>query len=78
MSHVVEEAAVKRTLIGMAEAGEPLLRQALEALHQLHEAEDAGVSEPEVERLRLLADSLYQAVNDFQLVNAGQSPSTIH
>lgn len=78
MSTVVEEAAVKRTLIGMAEAGEPLLRQALEALRQLHEAEDAGVSEPEVKRLRLLADSLYQAVIDFQLVNAGQSPSTIH
>ncbi len=78
MSHVVEEAAVKRTLIGMAEAGEPLLRQAFEALRQLHEAEDAGVSEPEVERLRLLADSLYQAVIDFQLINAGHSPSTIH
>lgn len=60
MSSVADEATVKRTLIRMAEAGEPVLRRAPEALRQLHEAEDAGVSEPEIERLRLLADSAYK------------------
>lgn len=32
----------------------------------------------EVERLRLLADSLYHAVVDFQLLEAGSLPGSIH
>ncbi|MFJ4398245.1 hypothetical protein [Pseudomonas sp. NPDC089396] len=57
----------KRTLIGMVEAGEPLIQQAVDAMRQYHEAEDAGWPTEEVERLRLLAESLFQAVSDYQL-----------
>lgn len=57
----------KRTIIGLIEAGEPLIKQALEAIHAYHEAQDAGKPEEEVERLRLLSESLYQAVCDYQL-----------
>jgi hypothetical protein len=62
----------------MVEARETLMRQALETLRRLHAAEEAGFPQDEVERLRLLADSLYQAVIDFQLIRAGKPPSTIH
>ncbi len=56
----------KRTFIGMVEAGEPLIQQAVDA---------AGVSPgpgsrraaEEIERLRLLAESLFQVVSDYQL-----------
>lgn len=69
---------MKRLFIGICEAGEPLMRQALEAIRQLHEAEAAGLPGHEVGRLQLLADSLYHAVIDYQLVKAGCAPSTIH
>lgn len=63
-----------RTLTGVVEAGEPPMRQVIEASRRFRAAEDAGLSQ----RLRLFADSLYQAVIDFQLVRAGRPPSTIH
>jgi len=68
----MEQNVVKRTFIGMVEAGEPLMRQALEAIRQAHEAEAAGLPDLEVQRLHL-----YQAVIDFQLLKAGKPPSTI-
>lgn len=68
---------MKRTFSGMGEAGELLIRQALEALRQVREAEAAGVPAHQMRRLHLLADSLYQAVIDSQLVKAGYPPSTI-
>ncbi|MFJ2982272.1 MULTISPECIES: hypothetical protein [unclassified Pseudomonas] len=57
----------KRTFIGLVEAGEPLIKQAIEAMRQYHEAEAAGLPAEEVERLHLLAESLFQAVSDYQL-----------
>ncbi|WP_313300011.1 hypothetical protein [Pseudomonas sp.] len=57
----------KRTFIGMVEAGEPLLREALEAMRAYHEAQDAGKPTEEVERLQMLAESLFQVVCDYQL-----------
>jgi len=51
----------------MVEAGEPLIQQAVAAMRQYHEAEAAGQPAEEVERLRLLAESLFQAVSDYQL-----------
>jgi len=51
----------------MVEAGEPLIKQAIDAMRQYHEAEAAGQPAEEVERLRLLAESLFQAVSDYQL-----------
>jgi len=57
----------KRTFIGLVEAGEPLIKQAIEAMRQYHAAEAAGLPAAEVERLHLLAESLFQAVSDYQL-----------
>jgi len=62
----------------MVETGEPLIRQALEAIRKAQEADASGLPEHEVARLQLLADSLYHAVIDVQLVKAGNPPSTIH
>ncbi|HEN8713485.1 TPA: hypothetical protein U8203_003890 [Pseudomonas putida] len=67
----------KRTFIGLVEAGEPLIQQAIAAMRKYHEAEAAGLPSSEVRRFRLLADSLYQAVIDYQLIQAGRAPSTI-
>ncbi|WP_230380165.1 hypothetical protein [Pseudomonas putida] len=63
----------KRTIIGLIEAGEPLIRQALEAIRAYHEAQDAGKPDEEVERLHLLSESLYQAVCDYQLLVKAKS-----
>lgn len=67
----------KRTFIGIVEAGEPLIQQAIDAMREYHQAQDSGAPPEEVERLRLLADSLYQAVIDYQLIQAGRAPATI-
>ncbi|MDM3886025.1 hypothetical protein QSV36_10485 [Pseudomonas sp. BCRC 81390] len=69
---------MQRTLEGMALAGEPLLLKALEAIRAHRDAETGGAPREEVERLRLLAESLYQAVLDFQLIVAGDLPDKIH
>ncbi|MOA69503.1 hypothetical protein D3C78_1977340 [compost metagenome] len=45
--------AVKRTIEGMIEVGEPLIREAIEALRTYHNAQAAGVPVEEIERLRL-------------------------
>lgn len=45
--------AVKRTLEGMVEAGEPLMRQALQAIREAQAAEALGLAKHEVERLQL-------------------------
>ncbi|EKT4484016.1 MULTISPECIES: hypothetical protein [Pseudomonas] len=57
----------KRTFIGMVEAGEPLIQQAVDAMREYHLAQDRGAPAEEVERLRLLAESLFQVVSDYQL-----------
>lgn len=58
---------MKRTLLGMAEVGEQLIRDAIEANRLYLQAEEEGKPASEIEQLRLLAESLYQAVTDFQL-----------
>lgn len=62
----------------MVETGDPLVQQAIDAMRKYHEAEAAGVSAGEVERLRVLAESLFQAVNDYQLRALGGSTSIPH
>ena len=57
----------KRTFIGMVEAGEPLIKQAIDAMREYHRAQDCGAPSEEIERLRLLAESLFQVVSDYQL-----------
>ncbi|WP_256819153.1 hypothetical protein [Pseudomonas putida] len=60
----------KRTFIGMIDSGEPLVQQAIDAMRHYREPEAAFLPADEVQRLRLLAESLYQAVLDFQLIKA--------
>ena len=67
----------KRSFIGMVEAGEPLIQQAIDAMRDYHQAQDRGAMTEEIDRLRLLADSLDQAVIDYQLIQAGRAPATI-
>ncbi|MBH3376059.1 hypothetical protein AAH995_17575 [Pseudomonas putida] len=69
---------MKRTLEGTAKAGEPLLREALVAIRAHQHAQDSGASRETVERLRVLADFLYHAVVDFQLLEAGSPSESIH
>ncbi|KIY42337.1 MULTISPECIES: hypothetical protein [Pseudomonas] len=69
---------MKRTLEGMAKAGEPLLREALAAIRAHREAEEGGAPVEVIERLKLLADSLYHAVVDFQLLETGSLPESTH
>ncbi|HDS1796975.1 MULTISPECIES: hypothetical protein [Pseudomonas] len=56
----------KRTFKGMVEAGEPLIRQSIEAMRDYHGAQEREAPADEVERLRLLAESLFEAVSDYQ------------
>lgn len=69
---------MKRTILGMAEAGEPLLRQALQAIRDHQQAVKEGQPADVVERLRIEADHLYQTVIDFQLHKAGSLDQTQH
>jgi hypothetical protein len=49
----------KRTFIGLVEADEPLIKQAIDAMRKYHDAEAAGLPAVEIERLRLFAESLF-------------------
>lgn len=69
---------MKRTIQGMAEAGVPLLKQALNAIRAHHAAQAEGRPAAEVERLRQQADHLYQTVIDYQLHKAGTLGETQH
>ena len=46
--------------------GEPLVQQAIDALREYHQAQDRGAPAEEIERLRLLVESLFQVVSDYQ------------
>ncbi|MDH1143386.1 hypothetical protein N5C60_02010 [Pseudomonas mosselii] len=69
---------MKRTILGMAEAGEQLLQQALQAIRAHQHAVDEGRPAEEIERLRLEADHLYQTVIDYQLHKAGTLGQSVH
>ena len=69
---------MKRTILGMAEAGEALISAALEAQDHCREAKKAGRPTEEVERLRILADSLVQTVTDYQLLADEANTITRH
>lgn len=69
---------MKRALLGMAEAGEPLLQQALQAIWAHQKPVDEERAAEEVERLRLEADRPYQTVIDYQLHALGRLDQTWH
>ncbi|GJB83931.1 hypothetical protein KAM380_083960 [Aeromonas caviae] len=66
----------KRTFIGMVEAGEPLIQQAIDAMREYHQAQDRGAPAEEIERLRVLAESLFQVVSDYQFMVLGYQTPT--
>lgn len=68
----------RRTLLGMAEAGEPLLKQALEAIRACNDAVAHNRPPVETARLRLETDHLYQTVIDYQLHKAGALGESLH
>lgn len=49
---------MKRTILGMTQAGEPLILEALEALRLYREAKTSGRPQEEIDRLKILAESL--------------------
>lgn len=55
----------------MTQAGEPLIFEALETLRLYREAKISGGPSEEVNRLRVLAESLVQTVTDYQLLAVG-------
>ncbi|MNE66774.1 hypothetical protein D3C80_1623470 [compost metagenome] len=59
-------------------AGEPLMRQAVDALRRYHEARDLLAPSEEVERLRLEAESLFEAVQKYQFLVLGRSARTLY
>lgn len=60
------------------EAGEPLMQQAIEALRRYHEAKAAGRPSDETEHLRVLAESLLEAVSEYQLQVFGGPTRPLH
>ncbi|AZL68773.1 hypothetical protein [Pseudomonas oryziphila] len=51
---------------------------AIEAMKRYQEAKDAGAPPEEVERLKTLAESRFQAINDYQLQALGGPGYTSH
>lgn len=69
---------MKRTVLGMTEGGEPLLKQTSEAIRRHREAQSNRRPSEEVDRLLLLAASLFQVVTDYQLRAQGAVLPTLH
>ena len=69
---------MKRTILGMTQAGEPLILEALEALRIYREAKNSGRPQEEIDRLQILAESLVQAVTDYQLLAVGADSIKLH
>ena len=69
---------MKRTILGLTQAGEPLILEALEALRLYREAKASGRPQEEIDRLKILAESLVQAVTDYQLLAVGDDSIKLH
>ncbi|WP_324707870.1 hypothetical protein [Pseudomonas fragi] len=69
---------MKRTILGMTQAGEPLILEALEALRLYREVKASGRPQEEIDRLQILAESLVQAVTDYQLLAVGDDSIMLH
>ncbi|MDG9884090.1 hypothetical protein N7650_14720 [Pseudomonas sp. GD04058] len=67
-----------RQIEGAAETCETLIQDATAALRRYHEAQAAGEPAAQIERLRLLAESAYQAVVDYQLDATGHQSLNKH
>ncbi len=56
----------------------PMYSDAVSAMKRYHEAQAAGESAEKVERLRLIAESQFQAVTDYQLKALGCPAGPVH
>nr|WP_092484696.1 hypothetical protein [Pseudomonas sp. NFACC42-2] len=65
-------------LTELTDAEHLIVQQAVDALRQFHEAQAANLPEAEVNRLRLQAESLFQAITDYRLHYLGAPSSTRH
>ena len=59
-------------------AGEPLMQQAMDTLRRYHEARDSLTPAEELERLRLEAESLFEAVHEYQRRALGWPMHPLH
>ncbi|WP_170929265.1 hypothetical protein [Pseudomonas sp. B8(2017)] len=69
---------MNKHIFSILEPGNPLMTQALDAMKRYYEAQAAKASEVELERLRLEAESLFQAVSEFQQRVMGRRDDTFH
>ncbi|MDD2059037.1 hypothetical protein N5D52_20865 [Pseudomonas sp. GD03860] len=58
--------------------GEPLIQQTMDAMRRYHEARDSLTAAEEVERLRLEAESLMEALQEYQRRSLGDPAQTRH
>lgn len=69
---------MNKHIFAILEPENPLMIQALDALKRYHEAQAAGLSETEIDRLRMEAERLFQAVSEFQQRILGHRHDTLH
>lgn len=69
---------MKESLSEALDSLEPLTKKAAEALRRYHEAKSNGSSVENIERLRLEAESLFQAISDYQSGVLGAAQATRH
>lgn len=69
---------MRRDISKVLHPDDPLYADAVEALKSYHQAQAAGVSGAELERLRLLAEHRFQAVTDYQLRALGGPADASH
>ncbi|WP_422403095.1 hypothetical protein [Pseudomonas sp. GZD-209] len=69
---------MKRTIEGLAEAGEDLIQKAIDAQRRLRQAEADGAPPEEIELFRTVADLRYRLVTEHQLIIHGKAPHILH
>ncbi|WP_236170167.1 hypothetical protein [Pseudomonas parasichuanensis] len=69
---------MKRTIEGLAEAGEELIQKAIDAQRRFRQAEEAGAPPEEIELFRAVADLRYRLVTEHQLIVRGKAPHILH
>lgn len=69
---------MNKYIFSILEPDNPLVNQAMDAFRRYHEAQAAKLSDVEVERLRVAAESLFQAVSEFQQRVMGLRDDALH
>lgn len=69
---------MKRNLNSMLMPDDPVVQEAVEAMKRYHQAQDAGEPDCVVERLRLVAEQLFQSISDYQLAALGHQSLVRH